>query len=73
MGIAALTAVGLFVGGLAGSDSCGLRGIFGDCQDQSKANAENVRHLDDFKNFPTDFLTEYMTNTDEKFFLSKMN
>ena len=34
--LAALAAVGLFGGGLAvgSSDSCGLRGIFGNCQDQ---------------------------------------
>ena len=36
MGLAALAAVGLFGGGLAvgGSDSCRLRGGFGNCQDQ---------------------------------------
>ena len=52
VGLAALAAVGLFDGGLAGggSDSCGLRGIFGNCQDQSKANAENIHRLVDFQN-----------------------
>ena len=41
MGLAVLAAVGLFDGGLAigFSGSCGLRGIFGNCQDQSKVNA----------------------------------
>ena len=52
VGLSALAAVGLFGGGLAvgGSASCGLRGIFGNCQDQSKANAENIRRLADFQN-----------------------
>ena len=51
MGLAALAAGGLFGGGLVvgGSDSSGLRGIFGHCQDQSKAKAENVRRLADSK------------------------
>ena len=71
VGLAALAAVGLFGGGLAvgSSDSCGLCGIFGDCQDKSKANAENIRRLSDFQNSLTDHVTETITNTDEKFFL----
>ena len=75
VGLAALAAVGLFGGGLAvgGSDSCGLRGIFENCQDQSKANAENIRCLGDFLNSLTDYVTAFVTHTDEKFFVSKMN
>ena len=71
VGLAALAAVGLSGGGLAlgSSDSCGLRGIFGNCQDQSKANAENIRRLSDFQNILTDYVTEFTTHTDEKFFL----
>ena len=71
VGLAALAAVGLFGGGLAvgSSDSCCLRGIFGNCQDQSKANAENIRRLSDFQNSLADYVTEFITNTDEKFFL----
>ena len=66
--LAALATVALFGGGLAvgGSDSCGLRGIFGNCQDQSKANAENIRRLADFQNFLVDYVTEFMTHTEEK-------
>ena len=43
-GAVALAAVGLFGGGVAlsSSGSCGLQGIFGTCQDQSKANADNI-------------------------------
>ena len=71
VGLAALAAVGLFGGGLAvgSSDSCGLRGIFGNCQYQSKANAENIRRLADFHNSLTDYVTEFISNTDETFFL----
>ena len=67
VGIAALAVVGLFGGGLAvgGSDSCGLRGFSENCQDQSNANAENVQRLADFQNTLTDYVTEFMTNTDE--------
>ena len=71
VGLSALAAVGFFGGGLAvgSSDSCGLRGIFRNCQDQSKANAENIRRLADFQNSFTDYVTEFITDTDEKFFL----
>ena len=71
VGLAVLAAVGLFGGGLAvgSSDSCGLRRIFGNFQDQSKANAENIRRLADFQNCLTDCVTEFITSTDEKFFL----
>ena len=71
VGLAALAAVGLFGGGLAvgSSDSCGLRGIFGNRQDQSKANAANIRRLADFQNALTDYVTEFITNTDENFFI----
>ena len=45
VGLIALVAVGLFGGGVAicSSDSFGLQGIFGSCQDDAKANAENIR------------------------------
>ena len=71
VGLAAFAAVGLFGGGLAvgSSDSCGLRGIFGNCQDQSKANAENIRRLADFQSSLTNYVTEFITHTNEKFFL----
>ena len=71
VGLTALAAVGLFGGGLAvgGSDSCGIRGIFGNCQHQSKANAENIRRQAEFQNSLTDYVNEFITYTDEKFFL----
>ena len=46
-----------------------LSGIFGNCQDQSKANAENIRRLSDFQNSLTDYVTKIITHTEEKFFL----
>ena len=71
MGLASLGAVGFFGGRLAvGSfHSCGLRGILRNCQDQSKANAESVRRLADFQSSFTDYVTQFMTNTDENFSL----
>ena len=71
VGRAGLAVVGLFDGGLAvgGSNSCGLRGIFGNCRSQSEANAKNLRRFADFQNFLTDYITELMTNTYEMFFL----
>ena len=72
IGLAALAAVGLF-GGVGSSDSCGLRGFFRNFQDQSKADAENIRRLADFQNSLTDYVTEFITNKDEKFSLLKKN
>ena len=71
MRLAALDAVGLFGGGLAiaCADSCAVRVIFGICQDQSKANAENVRRLADSQYSLTDYVAEFLNNTDEMFFL----
>ena len=71
VGLAALAAVGLFGGRLAvgGSASCGLRGNLGNSQDQSKTNAKKVRRQADFQNSLTDYVTELITNTVEKFFL----
>ena len=54
---------------LGGSDSCGLRWIFENCQDQQKANAENVCRLADFQKSLTNCVKEFITNMDEKFFL----
>ena len=71
VGLSSLAAVGLFGGvhAVDSSDLCGLRGIFGNCQGQSKANAENIRRLTDLQNSFTDYVTEFITHTDEKFFL----
>ena len=69
MGLAALAAVGLFGGGVAlgSSDSCGLQGIFGSCQDDAKANAENIRKLSDFQEVSTQYVTEFTTSTEKTF------
>ena len=74
-GLVALAAVGQFGGGLAvcSSDSCGLRGIFGSCPDQLKANAENIRRLADFQNSLTNYVTEFITKRMKTFFSLKMS
>ena len=71
VGMAALAAVGLLGSGVAvgNSDSCGLRGIFGGCYEQTRAKAESVRTIIEFQDVLTDFVTELSTNTDAKFFL----
>ena len=71
VGFADLAAVGVFVCGLAvsGSDSCDLRRIFGNCQDQSQTDAKKARRFADFQNFFPDSFTDLVTNTDKKFFV----
>ena len=71
MGLAAFAAVGLFGGGVAlsSSDSCGLQGVFGSCQDDAKANAENIRKLSDFQDVLTQYVTEFTSPTDKVFFM----
>ena len=45
---------------------------FGNCQDQSNANAGKVSRLADFQNFLTDYVTESVTNRDDEvFFVEK--
>ena len=74
-GAVALAAVGLFGGGVAlgSSGSCGLQGNFGTCQDQSKTNAENIRRLSDFQDILSQYVTEFSSSTENKFFQLKMN
>ena len=59
VGLAALATVGLPGGGLyvGGSASCGLKGIFGNCQEKSKTNAGNGRCFADFQNSRSDYVT----------------
>ena len=56
VGFPSFAAVGFFGGGLAvgGSNSRALYGDFGNCQNQSKANAENVHRLAHFQDFFTE-------------------
>ena len=69
VGLVDLAAVRLFGGGVAlgSSDSCGLQGIFGSCQDDANANAEIIRKLSDFHVVLTQFVTEFTTSTGKKF------
>ena len=71
VGLATVATVGPLGGGIVvgGFDECGSRGLFGNCQYQSKANAENVRRLVEFQNSFTNYVTEFITNTEKKFFL----
>ena len=49
--------------------SSSVQGIFGSCQDDAKANAENIRKLSDFQDVLTQYVTEFTTSTDKKFFM----
>ena len=71
MGLADLAAVGLFGGGLAagGSDSCGLRGLFGNCQGQSRQMQKMYAALLTFK---THYLRNLWLTRMKTFFLLKM-
>ena len=73
VGLAAFT-VGLSRAvALEGSEICGLRDIFGGGHEEALMNAANMRCLSDYRDVLTQFVTEFSTKTDEKFFSSKTN
>ena len=46
---AAVAAIGLFGGGITfGYGDCGIKGIFGSCQEKAKQNAQNIKKLGDY-------------------------
>ena len=67
---AAIAGIGLFGSGImmGNSDSCGIMGIFGSCQDQARANAENIEALEEYSMALTDYVAEVETSSNEKFF-----
>ena len=71
LAIAALVSVGLFGGGilLGKTADCGLRGIFGSCNDKSKENGENIVRLSDFASQIAENVYTLAENLDEKFFM----
>ena len=71
LGIAALALVGLFGGGisLGKTADCGLRGIFGSCNDKSKENAENIVKLPEFASQIPEKVHTLAENLDDKFFM----
>ena len=69
--LAAIAGIGLFGPGIFMDDSssCGLLGIFGTCQDKSRANAQNIKELHEFTTRLTDHVVEFEEQVNEKFFL----
>ena len=70
VGAAILAGIGIFGGGiLLGNSDCGITGIFGNCQESGRKNAENIDRLNRFTSILTDYVVEFEENTNEKFFM----
>ena len=70
--VAAAVMAGIGLSGLSimivRSNGSGFSGIFGNCRDDSKRNAENFHRLKDFASSPTDYVLEIQTKSNEKFY-----
>ena len=66
-----MAGIGLFGGGmlLGNSGGCGISGIFGNCQDYGRKNAENIDRLNEYASALTDHVLEIESESNEKFFL----
>ena len=65
-----LASVGLFGSRIAlGGGSCGIKGMFGSCQDKSKSNAEKVQKLADFTEALTEVVFKLTNEGNGKFFM----
>ena len=67
----AVGAIGPFGGGIlmGQSEGCGLKGIFGSCQDRAKVNAQNIANLADFADELALDVHRLRTDSNEKFFM----
>ena len=66
----AVASIGLFGGGiLVGNQGCGLKGIFGSCQEKVKENAKNIERMADFVDEFSIDVHRLRAKTNEKFFL----
>ena len=66
----ALASVGLFGSGIAlGTGECGLRGIFGSCQEHAIQNAANMEKLSEFTEFLAEDVSKLRNEVNEKFFM----
>ena len=65
----AVASIGLFGGGiLVGNQGCGLKGIFGSCQEKAKENA-NIEGMTDFVDELSIDVHRLRAETNEKFFM----
>ena len=65
-GIAMFGSLGLSMGG---SSDCGFLGVFGNCQNTGKKNAENIDRLSQYASQLTEYVLEIEQASNEKFFL----
>ena len=65
-GIALFGAGGITIGG---SSEGGFLGVFGNCQNTGRKNAENIEKLSKYANQLTDYVLEIEQSSTEKFFL----
>ena len=65
-GIALFGASGIIMGG---SSECGFLGVFGNCQNTGRKNAEDIEKLSEYANQLTDYVLEIEQSSNEKFFL----
>ena len=54
---------------MAGSEGCGITGLFGKCQNYGRKNAENIARLNEYASVLTDYVIEVESASNEKFFL----
>ena len=68
---AAVAGIALFGTGITmgGSTDCGFLGVFGNCQNTGRKNAENIEKLSEYANQLTDYVLEIEQSSNEKFFL----
>ena len=68
---AAVAGIALFGTGITmgGSSECGFLGVFGNCQNTGRKNAENIEKLSEYANQLTDYVLEIEQSSNEKFFL----
>ena len=53
---------------MGSSDSCGILGVFGSCQDKARANAKSIESLEKYSMALTDYVSEIETSSNQKFF-----
>ena len=65
----ALASVGLFGSGIAlGAGDCGLRGIFGSCQERAKQNAAKIEQIAKFTESVAEDVFKLRSDVNDKFF-----
>ena len=66
----ALASVGLSASGIAlGAGDCGLRGIFGSCQERAKQNAANIEQIATFTESLAEDVFKLRSDVNDNFFM----